>query len=110
MDSSRISLFDNSNIAFFYEKSKPLGNQRIITDIKWGADEKTLRAFIRELLLIIKADMLQENGTISKTGIVWFRPLSFKDTERIMMQTVISSDASSMIMITRTGKSRSVNS
>lgn len=102
MDSSRISLFDNSNIAFFYEKSKPLGNQRIITDIKWGADEKTLRAFIRELLLIIKADMLQENGTISKTGIVWFRPLSFKDTERNMFEKIWNEESKRVLNLEST--------
>ena len=58
-DTSKIALFDNSNIAFFYEKSKPAENQHIITDIKWSGDENSLRTFIRELLLIIKADMLQ---------------------------------------------------
>lgn len=78
-DTSRLSLFDNSNIAFFYEKSKPIGNQRVITNIKWSADDKTLRVFIRELLLIIKADILMKNASISNTSLVWFYPLSLKD-------------------------------
>lgn len=96
-DTSKISLFDNSNIAFFYEKSKPAGNQSIITDVKWSADEKTLRVFIRELLLIIKADMLQENATISKTGLIWFRPLSFKDTERNTFETIWAEEAKTIL-------------
>ena len=87
-DSSRFSLFDNSNIAFFYEKSKPAANQKIITNIKWSSDEKCLRVFIRELLLVIKADILQENGIISKTGVIWFRPLSFKETERFTFEKI----------------------
>lgn len=98
-DSSKISLFDNSNIAFFYEKSKPAGNQHIVTDIKWSADEKALRVFIRELLLIIKADMLQENATISKTGLIWFRPLSFKETERNTFENIWSEEAKSILNI-----------
>lgn len=92
-DTSKIELFDNSNIAFFYEKSKPAENQNIITNIKWSDDEKKLRIFIRELLLIIKADMLQENATISKTGIIWFRPLSFKESERATFEKIWSEES-----------------
>lgn len=92
-DSSKLSLFDNSNIAFFYEKSKPVANQKIITNIKWSSDEKCLRVFIRELLLIIKADILQENGIISKTGVIWFRPLSFKETERATFEKIWTEEA-----------------
>lgn len=92
-DSSKLSLFDNSNIAFFYEKSKPAANQGIITDIKWSSDEKCLRVFIRELLLIIKADMLQESGIISKTGVIWFRPLSFKETEKSVFEKIWAEEA-----------------
>ncbi len=92
-DASKISLFDNSNIAFFYEKSKPSSNQKIITNIKWSSDEKSLRVFIRELLLIIKADILQENGIIAKTGIIWFRPLSFKESERSSFEKIWKEEA-----------------
>ncbi len=92
-DASKLSLFDNSNIAFFYEKSKPALNQKIITNIKWSSDEKCLRVFIRELLLIIKADILQENGIIAKTGIIWFRPLSFKESERASFEKIWAEEA-----------------
>lgn len=92
-DSSNLSLFDNSNIAFFYEKSRQAANQRIITNIKWSSDEKCLRVFIRELLLIIKADILQESGIISKTGVIWFRPLSFKEKERDTFEKIWADEA-----------------
>lgn len=84
-DRSKPSLFDNSNIAFFYERTTGLGNQEILTDIKWqdtAVGEKQLRLFIRELLLIIKTDLLQKNGQLSATKLIWFRPLSFKGTIR----------------------------
>lgn len=78
-DHSKPSLFDNCNIAFFYEKTLGLGNQSILTDIKWeGTHEKELRLFIRELLLIVKTDVLQKNGLLANTRLIWFRPLSFK--------------------------------
>lgn len=93
LDSSRMSLFDNSDIAFFYEKSMPESNQKIITDIKWASDENSLRIFIRELLLIIKADMLQEDAALSKTGLIWFRPLSLKESDRKSFEKVWEEEA-----------------
>lgn len=101
-DSSKISLFDNSNIAFFFEKSKPTANQKIITNIKWSSDEKCLRAFIRELLLIIKSDILQDNGVISRTDIIWFRPLSFKEEERATFESIWEEEAKDILKLNST--------
>lgn len=95
----KVSLFDNSNIAFFYEKSKPASNQEVITDLKWSSDEKYLRVFIRELLLIIKADILQESGILSKTNIIWFRPLSFKESERATFEKIWKEEAQNILKL-----------
>lgn len=71
-------LFDNRNIAFYYEKKKMPSGYEILTDLKWTEDNMdNIRLFVRELLLIIKSDLLQEDGNIDQTHIVWFRPLSF---------------------------------
>ena len=74
------SLFDNRNISFCYEKQMINGNNRVITDLKWadGQNQKEAEVFIRELLTIIKADVLDDNGDLSQTQIIWFQPLSFK--------------------------------
>ena len=74
------SLFDNRNISFCYEKQMISGNNRVITDLKWadGQNQKEAEVFIRELLTIIKADILDDNGDLSQTQIIWFQPLSFK--------------------------------
>lgn len=100
-DRSNASLFDNCNIAFFYEKSTGLGNQSILTDIKWkGSHEKELRVFIRELLLIIKTDILQKNGLLSATKIIWFRPLSFKAVVRDLYNRIWIEEAKEILNIT----------
>ena len=71
------TLFDNRNIAFSYGKKQVVGSNDVTTDIKWTekADEK--RLFIRELLMLVKADALQNDADLSKTEIIWFYPLSF---------------------------------
>lgn len=99
-DSSKPSLFDNSNIAFFYEKSRGLGNQSVLTDIKWeGGHEAELRLFIRELLLIIKADILQKNATLANTRLVWFRPLSFKGAIKELYDKIWQEEAKNILNI-----------
>ena len=75
-------LFDNKNIAFFYEKMMADEGQDVKTDIKWDRNDALLRIFIQELLLIIKCDILQRNGDLDKTRLIWFRPLSFMGMTR----------------------------
>lgn len=81
-DVQKLSLFDNSNIAFFYERLNCPANHTIVADLKWADDEDRLRMFVREILLLIKADILQENGNLAETELIWFRPLSFKNSIR----------------------------
>ena len=96
-DTRKPVLFDNSNIAFFYEKFRGAGNQTVITNIKWAEDEKNLRVFIREILLLIKADILQENGVISGTEAIWFRPLSFKESIRRSFEKIWQEEAKTIL-------------
>lgn len=70
-------LFDNTNIAFFYEKALQSNLQEVLTDIKWEDNKSHLSVFVQELMLIIKADILQRGGVLSQTKLIRFRPLSF---------------------------------
>lgn len=90
-------LFDNHNIAFFYEKVMPDEDQRILTDIKWVDNDAMLRVFIREVLLIIKTDVLQRNGDLDRTKLVWFRPLSFMGNMRETYNDVWNSEAENIL-------------
>lgn len=95
-ENNKSVLFDNSNVAFFYEKFRSAANQRVVTNIKWEGNKK-LRVFIRELLLLIKADMLQENGVLSATEIIWFRPLSFKESTRRDFEKIWREEAKNIL-------------
>lgn len=92
-------LFDNHNIAFFYEKLMANDDQEIKTDIKWDKNEQLLRIFIRELLLIIKSDILQHNGDLDRTRIVWFRPLSFMGTMRRIYKNIWKEEPNKILFI-----------
>lgn len=75
-------LFDNHNIAFFYEKMMETTFQECKTDVKWEENEDCIKIFIQELLLIIKCDVLQHNGVLNQTSLIWFRPLSFSGNSK----------------------------
>ena len=92
-------LFDNHNIAFFYEKLMANDDQNIHTDIKWDKNDAMLRVFIRELLLIIKCDILQHNGDLDRTHIVWFRPLSFMGNIRSIYQDIWTAEPEKILAI-----------
>lgn len=92
-------LFDNHNIAFFYEKIKENDDQMIHTDIKWDKNESLLRIFIRELLLIIKCDILQRNGDLDRTRLVWFKPLSFMGNTRTIYQEIWTGESNKILSV-----------
>ena len=92
-------LFDNYNIAFFYEKFMAYENQNIQTDIKWEKNEDVLRIFIRELLLIVKCDILQRNGDLNSTKLVWFRPLSFMGNIRQTYNAIWKEEPENVLFI-----------
>ncbi len=77
-----LNLFGNTNIAFAYEKSVTAGDNFVRTNIKWDGNNDDDRLFVRELLMIIRADVLQSGGDLKRTNIVWFRPLSFKPQQK----------------------------
>ena len=92
-------LFDNHNIAFFYEKLMTKDDQDIKTDIKWDKNDALLRIFIRELLLIIKCDILQHNGDLDRTHLVWFRPLSFMGNTRNIYNDIWKEEPANILFV-----------
>ena len=97
--SRKPKLFDNYNIAFFYEKIMANDDQDVLTDIKWDKDENMLRIFVRELLLIIKCDILQRDGDLDRTNLVWFSPLSFMGQTRAIYQRIWNEEPEKILFI-----------
>ena len=97
--SNRPKLFDNHNIAFFYEKVMANEDQEVFTDIKWDKNEDMLRVFVRELLLIVKCDILQRDGDLDRTNLVWFSPLSFMGQIRDIYQRIWISEPANILFI-----------
>lgn len=97
--SKKPKLFDNHNIAFFYEKIMANDDQNVHTDIKWDKDKDMLRVFVRELLLIIKCDILQRNGDLARTRLIWFSPLSFMGDMRDTYQDIWTSEPMKILFI-----------
>ena len=97
--SQKPRLFDNHNIAFFYERLMANDDQDVHTDIKWDKNEDMLRIFVRELLLIIKCDILQRNGDLDRTKLIWFSPLSFSGNEKAIYNDIWTSEPKNILFI-----------
>ena len=74
-------LFADINIPFLYERQYFDGYD-ITTNLKWMGDITLSREFLRELVLLIKAKVLLENGDLSRTSIVYFFPVSMGGSDR----------------------------
>lgn len=98
---NRSKLFDTHNIAFFYEKMMAEDDQNVHTDIKWENDADSIQVFIQELLLMIKCDILQRNGDLDRTKLVWFRPLSFAGDIKETFTTAWEREAKSILGISK---------
>lgn len=71
-----ISLADFS-IAFGYEKQNIHRHNEVLTDLKWNRNNNdAVKAYIEELLLLIRSTVILNGGDLEKTTIKWFYPVS----------------------------------
>lgn len=65
------------SIAFGYEKKAIHRHNDIITDIKWNREKnEAVKAYIEELLMLIRSTIVINGGDLDKTTIKWFYPVS----------------------------------
>jgi len=90
-DDSNFALAD-FNIPFWYLKEDRHYNSEITPNLKW-ADfkkdrrlERRTRAFLKQLLLMIRNKVLLEGGDLASTEIVWFYPSSMPVFRREFFQ------------------------
>ena len=71
-----VSLADFT-IAFAYEKQPIHLHNEVLTDLKWNRENNdAVKAYIEELLLLIRNTIIINGGALDKTTIKWFYPVS----------------------------------
>ncbi|MGM9799848.1 MAG: hypothetical protein ACI30M_04105 [Muribaculaceae bacterium] len=72
--------FGNASPAFMYNKAEiGIKYNNFISNLKWSSDsdnEERVRCYIESLFLMIRNKVIQEGGSVSKTQIKWFYPIS----------------------------------
>lgn len=71
--------FADANIGFEYEKKGIRPYLKTFTNLKWSNEannEKQVKHYIEELLMLCKNKVLKNNGDLSQTKIIWFYPVS----------------------------------
>lgn len=68
------------NIPFIYEHKEEKVHDRIQSNLKWAKKEegndKRVRAFFEELLMLLRNKVLLNQGDLSQTRLIWFYPSS----------------------------------
>lgn len=87
-DYDEISLFENKNIGFDYEKRAIKDYLSSNTDIKWGSKYDDRKIYIKELCKLLKTKSITENIRPENVKLSWLYPLSMstsglEDLERI---------------------------
>lgn len=71
--------FADANIGFEYEKKGIRPYLKTFTNLKWSKEannEKQVKHYIEEILMLCKNKVLKNNGDLSQTKIIWFYPVS----------------------------------
>lgn len=76
---TKVTLGDYS-IGFHYEKMSDLHNNRTKTNLKWlgAGSQQYVTSFFEEILMLIRTKVLRNGGSLKKTKIKWFYPVSME--------------------------------
>jgi len=91
-DEANFALAD-LNIPFGYLKESIVYGGEITSNLKWGVFnnqkrfERRTRAFMKQLLLMIRNKVLLNGGDLAATEIVWFYPTSMTVNRRMLLDT-----------------------
>ncbi|MCL2218546.1 MAG: hypothetical protein FWC23_01140 [Chitinispirillia bacterium] len=87
-DGDGLDTLQEGNIPFGYEKTAQFGNI-IATTLKWSGSEhagKQMAAYLEEIIMLIQAKVLSENGKLSETRLIWFYPSSMGRGQRTTLE------------------------
>jgi hypothetical protein len=75
----QLSPLENVNIPFIYEKEDTGLDNKIIPNLKWNKEyEAHAKAYIEELVMLLRAKVLIDGGNLRETKIIWFYPQSMQ--------------------------------
>lgn len=76
---TKVTLGDYS-IGFHYERKNDFHHNKTITNLKWlgAGNQQYVTSFFEELLMLIRSKVLRNGGSLQKTKITWFYPVSME--------------------------------
>lgn len=91
-------LFDTHNIAFSYGRIPTAGDNSIVTQLKWNDGQTDeVRLFIRELLMVIRNDAMQNGCDLGRLKLRWTYPLSFDSNTKNEFDSIWKQEAETVI-------------
>jgi hypothetical protein len=87
------SIFQGSNVGYFYEKRSTQGHHNIITDLKWNNLKNSVEKlkvvhFVEALLEGIKYKLLADGVVLEDTLIKWLYPVSMTLNQRMLLTNI----------------------
>lgn len=74
----------DTSIGFHYEKEPTAKHNKCETNLKWlgGGNSDYVKAYLEELLYIIRACVISNGGSLDSTKVTWFYPISMLRYQR----------------------------
>jgi hypothetical protein len=87
------SLFQNSNVSYFYEKTSTQAHHNVITDLKWNdltdsVEKLKVVHFVEGLLEGVKYKLLADGVFLGDTTIKWLYPVSMTLNQRMLLANI----------------------
>lgn len=76
------NIMADNNFSFTYSYRLKRDFDQILTDLKWGNDDRQIKASIGNLMFLMRNKVLLNNGNLVNTKIVWFYPTSMTPHKR----------------------------
>ncbi len=83
-----ISAMGDNNFAFTYGYRLTKKFDQILTDLKWGNDDRQVKATVYNLMFLMRNKVILNGGNLSNTKIVWFYPASMTGHKRDLFEDV----------------------
>lgn len=78
LPNDRLTPLTHANLPLTYDKRREKGYNKYEDNVKWTSDDnyRTMRAYIENLMLLMRNKVLMNDGDLKKTKITWFYPNS----------------------------------